>query len=58
MGFIIAFEVDEKFLDVKSHSLMLVNWHTVTFYPTFSLISTTERLFNKPQTTVDENKLL
>jgi len=29
-GFIITLEVDEKFLDVESHSLMLVNWQKGT----------------------------
>jgi len=56
-GFIIALEVDEKLLDVESHSLMLVNWQKGTSpghflrNPTFGVISTKERLLSKPQTT-------
>jgi len=49
-GFIIALVVDEKFLNVESHSLMLVvRQNTSPSYflrnPTFGIISTTERLF-------------
>jgi len=55
-GFIIAFVVDEKFLDVESHSLVLVIWQKSTSSlflrnPTFGVIYTTERLFSKLQTT-------
>jgi len=55
-GFIIALVVDEKFVDVESHSLMLVSWQNTLptrflHNPTFGVISTTERLFSKPQTT-------
>jgi len=46
----------EKFLDIKSHSVMSVNWQNTSpshflRNPTFGVISTTERLFSKPQTT-------
>jgi len=49
-------ETDEKFLEVESHSLMLVNRQNTSpshflRNPTFGVISTTERLFSKPQTT-------
>jgi len=59
-GFIIALAVDEKFLDVESYSLMIVNWQNTSpghfqRNPTFGVISTTERLFSKPQSTGDEN---
>jgi len=57
-GFIIALVVDEKFLDLESHLLMLVNWQNTSpshflrlRNPTFGVISTTERLFSEPQTT-------
>ena len=46
--FIIVYEVDEKFLNVESHSLMLVKWKKGTSpshflrNPTFGVISTTE----------------
>ena len=55
--------VDEKFLDVESHSLMLVNWQNTSpshflLNPTFGVISTTERLFSKPQTTDGGNYCL
>jgi len=48
-------EFDEKFLEVESHSLMLVNWYNTSpshFLRnlTFGVIPTTERLFSKPQT--------
>ena len=53
-GFIIALEVDEKFLiDVESHSVMLVNWQEGTSHshflpnPAFVVISTTERLLSR-----------
>jgi len=54
-GFTIAVVVDEKFVDVESHSLMLVNWLNTSpshflCNPTFGVISTTERLFIKSQT--------
>jgi len=54
--FIIALVFDETFLDVESHSLMLVNWQNTSpshflRNPTFGVVSRTERLFNKPQTT-------
>jgi len=53
--FTITLVVDEKFLDVQSHSLMVVNWLNTSpshflCNPTFGVISTTERLFSKPQT--------
>jgi len=44
-GFIIAWKVDEKFLGVESHLLMLVNWEKGSFpshflrNPTSSVIS-------------------
>jgi len=62
-GFIIALVVDEKFLDMESHSLMLVNWQHISpshFLPnpTFGVISTRERLFSKPQTTGGGNDVL
>jgi len=62
-GFIIALEVDEKFLDVESHSLMLVNWQNTSpshfiRNPTFGVISATERLFSKPQTIGGGKKFL
>jgi len=53
-GFTITLKVDEKFLDVESHSLMLVNWQNGTSpshflrNPTFSVILTTKRLLSKP----------
>jgi len=63
-GFIIALEVDEKFLYVKLHSLMLVNQqkgispsHFLP-HPTVGAISTTERLLSKHQTTGGENDFL
>jgi len=45
--FIIALVVDEKFLDMESHSVMLVNWQNTSpshflRNPTFGVISTTE----------------
>jgi len=49
---------------MESHSLVLVNWqntlHPVTFIrnPTIGVISTTERLFSKPQTTGGGNDYL
>ena len=54
-GCTIAVVVDEQFVDVESHSLMLVNWLNTSpshflCNPTFGVISTTERLFSKPQT--------
>jgi len=59
-----ALEVDEKFLGVETHSLMLVNWqkgispcHFLP-NPTFGTISTTERLLSKPQTAGGENNFL
>jgi len=50
--FIIPLVVDEKFLDMESHSLMSVNWQNTSpshflRNPTFGVISTTERLFSK-----------
>jgi len=47
--FIIALVVDEKLLDMESHSLMLVNWQNTSpshflRNPTFGVISTRERL--------------
>jgi len=60
-GFIIALEIDEKFLDVESHSLMLVYWQKgispsqFLRNPTYGVICTTERLVSKPQTTGAEN---
>jgi len=54
-GFIIALDVDEKFLDVESHSLMLVNRQKGTSLshflrnPTFGVTYTTEKLFSQPQ---------
>jgi len=62
-GFI-AFEVDEKSLDVELHSLKLVNWQKGTSpshflrNSTFCVISTSERLLSKPQTTGGENDFL
>ena len=59
IGLIIALEVDEKSLDVKSHSLMSVNRQKGTSpshflrNPTFGIISTTER-FPMPQITGGE----
>jgi len=55
-GFIINLVIDEKFLDGESHSLMLVKWQNTSpshflRNPTFGVISPTERLFSKPQTT-------
>jgi len=55
--------VDEKFLDVEAHSLMSVNWQNTSpshfqRNPTVGVISTTERLFGKPQTTGGENDYL
>jgi len=47
-GFIVALEFDEKFLEVESQSLMLVNWQKGNLSshflrnPTFGVISTTE----------------
>jgi len=62
--FTIAFDVDEKFLTVESHQLMLVNWwkgispsHFLR-NPTFGVISTTKILLSKPQTTDRENDFL
>jgi len=63
-GFIIALEVDKKFLDVESHSLILVNCQKGTSPSLFlrnqtsGVISTTERLLIKPQTTGGENNFL
>jgi len=63
-GFIIALDVDEKFLDMESHSLMFVNWQKGTSLshflrnPTFGVTYTTERLFSQPQTTGGENDIL
>jgi len=59
-----ALVVDENFLDVKSHSLMLVNVQKGTSYshfllnPNFSVIFTTKCLLSKPQTTRGENNFL
>jgi len=59
-----ALEVDENFLDVQSHSLMLVKWQKGTSpsyflsNPTSGVISTTERLFSKIQGTDGENNFL
>jgi len=55
--------VNEKFLDVELHSLMLVNWQNTSpshflRNPTFVVISTTERLFGKPQITGGGNDFL
>jgi len=63
-GVIIALEIDERFLDVELHSLMLINWqyalHNSHFLPnpTFGVISTTERLLSNPRTTGEENDFL
>jgi len=64
-GFIIALVVDEKFLDVESHWLMLINWQNTSpshvlrlRNPTFIVISTTERLFSKHLTTGGGNDFL
>ena len=60
-GFNIALEVDETFLDVESDWLMLVIWQKGASpspflrNPTFGLISRTEWLLSKPQTTDGEN---
>ena len=54
-GFTIALEVDDKSLDVESHSLMSVNRQKRTSpshflrNPTFGVISTAERLLSMPQ---------
>jgi len=56
-GLTIALEVDEKSLDVESHSLMSVNRQKGTppshflRNPTSGVISTTERLLSMPQIT-------
>ena len=56
-GLIIALDVDEKSLDVESHSLVSVNRQKGTSpshflrNPTFGVISTTERLLSMPQIT-------
>jgi len=55
--------VDEKFLDMESHSLILVNWQNTSAShflrnPTFGVISTKERHFSKPQTTGGGNDVL
>jgi len=62
-GFIIALVVDEKFLDVGTHSLMLVNCQNTSLShfirnPTFGVMCTTERVCSKPQTTGGGNKFL
>jgi len=63
-GFIVALDVDEKFLDVESYSLMLVNWpksnssSNILRDLTFGVISTKEWLHSKPQTTVGENDFM
>jgi len=50
-GFIIALVVDEKCLDVESHSLMLVSWQKATSRshflrnPTFGVIYTQQKDF-------------
>jgi len=56
-------EFDEKILEMESHSLMSVNWYNTSpshflRNPTFDVISTTERLFSKPQTTGGGNEFL
>ena len=54
-GFTIALEVDDKSLDVESHSRMSVNRQKGTSLrhflrnPTFGVVSTTERLLRMPQ---------
>jgi len=55
--------IGKKFLDVESHSLVLVNWQNTSpshflRNPTFGVISTKERLFSKPQTTGGGNDFL
>jgi len=55
--------VDKKFLDVESHSLVLVNWQNASLShfvrnPSIGVISTTERLFSKSQTTSGKNDFL
>jgi len=63
-GLTIALEVDEKSLDVESHSLMSVNRQNGTSpshflrNATFGVISTTERLLTMPQITGGENDFL
>ena len=63
-GLTIALEVDEKSLDVESHSLMSVNRQTGTspshflLNPTFGVISTTEKLLSMPQTKGGEKHFL
>jgi len=62
-SFITDLEVDEKFLVVESHSLMLVNWQNTSpgqflRNPTFGVISTTVKRFGKSQTTGGENVFL
>ena len=61
--FIIALVVDEKFLDVQSHSLMLVNCQNTSpshflRNPNFGVISTTERIFSTRQSTGGGNDFL
>jgi len=54
-GFTIALEVNDKSLDVESHSLMSVNRQKGTSLshflrkPTFGVVSTTESLLRMPQ---------
>jgi len=63
-GLTIALEVDEKSLDVESHSLMSVNRQKGTSpnhflrNPTFGVISTTERLLSMPEITSGEKDFL
>jgi len=63
-GFIIALEVDEKFLHVKLHSLLLVNrqkGNSPSHFlpnPNFGVIFTKERRHSKRQTTGGENDFL
>jgi len=64
MGFIIVLKVDENFLGVESHSLMLFNWQKDTSPshflsdPTFGVFYRTKRLLNKPETTGGEYDFL
>jgi len=62
--FIVALEVDEKFVDVESHSLTSVDWQKGTSpnhflrSPTSGVTSTTDRLLSKSQATGGENNFL
>jgi len=63
-GLTIALEVDEKSLNVESHSLMSVNRQKGTSpshflrNPTLGVIFTTERLLSMPQITGGEKDFL